>query len=398
MMRIAGLALAATAAALTPLRAAPAAMSHGEYLTRAADCVACHSAPGGAPYAGGRPFVLPVGTIYAPNITPDRATGIGAYTDDEWVAALRQGIGRGGRRLYPAMPYSSYTLMSRADALAIKEYLFSLAPVKAEAPPNKLRFPFNQRWSLRVWNAANLTDARYLYDTSKSLDWNNGAYLVQALGHCGQCHTPRNWMLGLQNGRAMAGAKQAGWMSYNISSDREHGIGGWSDDALAQYLATGTAPGHGPASGPMAEVVSNSLRYLKPADIHAMIVYLRSVPAQPDGPDAVPAHVAPAEANPLGAHVFALACAGCHLPSGQGRQSAWAALAGDHSAGDAAGVNTLQILAHGSVLETPTGEVFMHSFAGAYTDEELAAVTNYVTAQFSGRAGAVTAKDVDESK
>jgi len=221
---------------------------------------------------------------------------------------------------------------------------------------------------------------------------------VQALGHCGQCHTPRNWTLGLQNSRAMAGAKQAGWMSYNITSDRAHGIGGWSDDALAQYLSTGTAPGHGPASGPMAEVISNSLRYLTPADIHAIIVYLRSVPAQPDGPEAVPPGSSPGQPDPLGAHVFALACAGCHLPNGQGRQSAWAALAGDQSVGDPSGINTLQILTHGSVLETPTGQVFMHSFTGAFTDEELAAVTNYVTAQFSGREGMVTPDDVQKSK
>jgi mono/diheme cytochrome c family protein len=187
-------------------------------------------------------------------------------------------------------------------------------------------------------------------------------------------------------------------MAYNITSDREHGIGAWSDDALAQYLSTGTAPGHGPASGPMAEAISNSLRYLTPADIRAMVVYLRGVPAQPDGPEAVAPGVAPAPADPLGAHVFALACAGCHLPNGQGRQSAWAALSGDQSAGDPAATNTLQILTHGSTLETPTGQVFMHSFAGAYTDAELAAVTNYVTAQFSGRVGTVSADEVQESK
>jgi mono/diheme cytochrome c family protein len=383
---------------LSPVRAATAAMSHGEYLTRAADCVACHTAPGGAPYAGGRAFKLPMGTIYSPNITPDRATGIGDYTDNEWVAALRQGIGRGGRHLYPAMPYTSYTLMSRADALAIKEYLFSLPAVKAEAPANQLRFPFDRRWLLAVWNSANLIDRRYLYDTAQSLDWNNGAYLVQALGHCGQCHTPRNWMFGLKYNLSMAGATQAGWLAYNITSDPVHGIGGWSDAALAQYLSTGTAPGHGPASGPMAEVITNSLRYLTPADIHAMVVYLRAVPPQTYGPEAVAPGVAPAATDPLGGQIFALACAGCHLPNGQGRQSAWAALAGDHSAGDPAGTNTLQILTHGSELETPTGEVFMHSFAGAYTDEELAAVANYVTAQFSGRAGAVTAGDVKASK
>jgi mono/diheme cytochrome c family protein len=374
------------------------AASPGEYLTRAADCVACHTAPGGQPFAGGRAFVLPVGTLYSPNITPDKQTGIGDYTDDEWVAAIQQGIGRGGRRLYPAMPYPSYTLMTRRDALAIKAYLFTQTPVHAQAKPNALSFPFNQRWTLRLWNMVNADDARFEPDRDKSASWNRGAYLVQALGHCGQCHTPRNWMLGLQNSRAMAGAKQAGWMSYNITSDRAHGIGGWSDDALAQYLSTGTAPGHGPASGPMAEVISNSLRYLTPADIHAIIVYLRSVPAQDAGAPMVSPAARPAAGNALGEHIFALACAGCHLPDGQGRQSAWAALAGDHSVGDPSGINMLQILAHGSELETPTGQVFMHSFVGGYTNEEMAAVTRYVTAQFGGVDSTVTAEDVQRAK
>jgi mono/diheme cytochrome c family protein len=387
-------------AAMALLGAAPAraSMSPGEYLTRAADCVACHTAPGGAPFAGGRAFALPVGTIYSPNITPDRETGIGAYTDDEWVAAIQQGIGRGGRRLYPAMPYTSYTLMSRADALAIKAYLLTLQPVHAAPPPNALPFPFNQRWTLRFWNAVNLTDKRFEPDASKSAAWNRGAYLVQALGHCDQCHTPRNWMLGLKSGQAFAGAPAAGWMSYNITSDRAHGVGAWSDAELAQYLSTGQAPGHGPASGPMAEAISNSLRYLSQDDIRAMVTYLRSIPAQQNGPEAVAGSVKPQDPNPLGAHVFALACAGCHLPNGQGRQSAWAALAGDQSAADPAGTNMLQILAHGSELQTATGQVFMHSFAGAYTDEELAAVAQYVTTQFAGRTSNVTPEDVRKAK
>ena len=373
-------------------------MSPGEYLTRAADCVACHSAPGGAPYAGGRAFALPVGTIYSPNITPDKQTGIVDYTDDEWVAALQQGIGRGGRHLYPAMPYTSYTLMSRQDALSIKAYLMTLKPVHAEMPANTLRFPFNQRWTMRFWNMANGADDRFKGDPAKSGAWNRGAYLVQALGHCGQCHTPRNWMLGLKAGQELAGAKQAGWMSYNLTSDRDHGLGNWSDAALAQYLGTGTAPGHGPASGPMAEAISNSLRFLSADDIGAIVTYLRGVTAQPGGPEVVAAHATPAAANPLGEHIFALACAGCHLPAGQGRQSPWAALAGDHSAGDTSATNVVQILAHGSELETPTGQVFMHSFVGGYSDEEMAAVANYVTSQFGGRQSAVTADDIVAAK
>jgi mono/diheme cytochrome c family protein len=331
-----------------------------------------------------------VGTIYTPNITPDVATGVGAYTDDEWVSALQRGIGRGGRHLYPAMPYNSYTLMSREDALAIKAYLFSLKPVHAEIPPNHLGFPFNQRWTLSLWNAANNRDHRFVPNPQKSDAWNRGAYLTEALGHCGQCHTPRNWMQGLKEGRAYAGARQAGWLAYNITSDRVHGIGAWSDADLKQYLATGTAPGHGAASGPMAEVVTNSTRYLTATDIAAMVTYLRDIPPQPDGPEAAIGLASAAAADPLGAKTFAAACAGCHLPDGSGRQSQWAALAGDHSAADPAGTNMVQVLAHGSDLRTNDRLVFMHAFTQAFTDVELAAAAQYVTAQFAGRASHVT--------
>ncbi len=375
-----------------------AAADTGEYLTRAADCVACHTAEGGAPFAGGRAFSLPVGTIYSPNITPDKQTGIGDYTDDEWVAAIQRGIGHGGRHLYPAMPYTSYSHMTRTDALAIKAYLFTLPPIHQENTANHLRFPFNQRWTLAAWNLANSPSPGVTPDSGRSAEWNRGAYLVRALGHCGECHTPRNWMLGLKSGQELAGTVAAGWMSYNITSDRAHGIGAWSDADLAQYLSTGTAPNHGPASGPMAEAISNSLRYLTQEDIHAVIAYLRTVPARQTGPEAVAPTIHPAADDALGAHVFTVACAGCHLPSGQGRQSPWAALAGSHSAGDPAGINTLQILMHGSELQTPSGQVFMHSFAGSYTDAELAAVSRYVTAQFAGRASELTDESFDKAR
>jgi len=384
------LAVALACAGAMPARAAN--MSNGEYLTRAADCAACHTAPGGAAFAGGRALKLPFGTIYTPNITPDMQTGVGAYTDDEWVAALQKGIGRGGRHLYPAMPYNSYTLMSREDALAIKGYLFSLKPVRAAPPANSLSFPVNQRWTLWFWNQANNPGHRFQPHADKSAAWNRGAYLTEALGHCGQCHTPRNFMQGLQTSAAYAGAKQAGWLAYNITSDKEHGIGGWSDADLAHYLSTGTAPGHGAASGPMAEVVSNSLRYMTPEDITAMVTYLRDIPPQSTGP--VVAQAAARPADPMGARVFNTACAGCHLPSGQGRQSAWAGLTGDHSAADPAGTNMLQVLAHGSNLQASDRFVFMHAFTAAYTDTELAAAANFVAARFGGQASNITAGDI----
>ena len=397
----------------------PTLIQRGEYLTRAADCVACHVAPGGKPWAGGREFVLPMGlgVLYSPNITPDPDTGIGRYTDDEWVEMMHNGIGRAGKHLYPAMPYNSYTLMSREDALAIKAYLFTQPAVHAEAPADRMPFPFNQRWLMIGWNLLNNPAHRFEPADDKSDDWNRGAYLVNALGHCAQCHTPRNIMQGL-SGKELAGAEQQGWVAYNLTADEEHGIGGWTNDQLVQYLGTGHADGHGPASGPMAEAVENSLKYMTQADLRAMVAYLRDVPARADGPPTVAAPVEmPAsntvvassgkgassttnahDSNGLGARVFAQACAGCHLPDGTGRQSSWAALGGDHSAGDASGANVIQVLLHGSQLHTDQGLMFMHGFAGAYTNEELAAVSNYAIAQFSGRTGTVTAKDFRPAK
>ncbi len=396
MMRtvlLAALALGAVSARADDL------IAKGEYLTRAADCAACHTAPGGLMYAGGRAFALPMGTLYSPNITPDRKTGIGGYSDDEWLKALQTGVARDGRHLYPAMPYASYTKLSREDALAIKAYLFSLKPVEtAPTQAATMKFPYDQRWGLVFWNMINAPDRRLQPDGTKSAGWNRGAYLVQGLGHCGECHTPRNFMQGLSGGKAFAGANQQGWLAYNISSDKQAGIGSWSDAQLASYLSTGQAPGRGPASGPMAEVISLSLRYLTQEDIRAMVAYLRDRPPQTDGPPAVQSVSAAPSPDPLGTHLFNQACAGCHLPDGKGRQSPWAALGGSHTAGDVTGANLVQILAHGSQMETAQGQVFMHSFAGAYSDRELAAIANYTIGQMSGRQGQVTPQQIGAAR
>jgi mono/diheme cytochrome c family protein len=374
-------------------------VAKGEYLTRAADCAACHTVAGGAMYAGGRAFVLPMGTVWSPNITPDAKTGIGGYSDDDWLRALQKGVARDGRHLYPAMPYASYTKLTREDALAIKAYLFSLKPV--ETPPTQaaaMKFPYDQRWGLAFWNMVNARDKRLEPDSTKSAAWNRGAYLIEALGHCGECHTPRNFMQGLKDAKAFAGANQQGWIAYNLSSDKTAGLGSWSDDQLASYLSTGQAPGRGPASGPMAEAISYSLRYLTPDDIKAMVAYLRDRPAQPDGPPAVQGIAAVAQADSIGSHLYNQACAGCHLPDGKGRQSPWAALGGSHSTGDVNGTNLVQILAHGSQTETAQGQVFMHSFTGGYTDAELAAIANYTIGQMSGRQGQVTAQQIGAAR
>ena len=272
-------------------------VKRGEYLARAADCMVCHTAPGGADYAGGLAFPLPFGTLYSTNITPDKDTGIGSYSDQDFLDALRRGKRRDGAHLYPAMPYTSYTYITDADGLAIKAYLFSLPAVHATAPDNTLTFPFNQRWLMVFWSTLFNADARFAPNTDRSAEWNRGAYIAEALAHCGECHTPRNLAFALDNGKKFAGAVTAGWHAFNITSDKGSGIGGWSDDEVFAYLATGHALGRGTAAGPMGEAVDQSFSQMAPSDIHALVSYVRSVPpiASPD----LPATLAPpAPASP----------------------------------------------------------------------------------------------------
>ncbi len=381
-----GLAALVAACVLAPAAHATDILARGEYLAHMADCAACHTGAGGT-LSGGRAFKTPFGTIYASNITPDKTRGIGLYTDDEWVAALQEGVGRGNKHLYPAMPYTSYTQMTRDDALAIKAYITTLPASPDAPPPNDLRFPFNIRFLMVFWNFLYNPDHRFAPDTTHDAAWNRGAYLAEALGHCQQCHTPRNFLQGLKTGQAYAGAPQQGWMAYNITSDVPTGIGTWSDSDLAAYLRTGHAEGHGAAAGPMAEAVSYSLRYLTEADAQALARYLRSVPAIRTTVLPAPTHVAEDE---LGARIFEGACASCHRENGTGAQSAAAALAGDHTAADPDATNLVQIVVNGGKLQTPDGELVMPAFGDGYTDTELAAVTNYTVEHFGQRPGHAT--------
>jgi mono/diheme cytochrome c family protein len=229
--------------------------------------VVCHTSKDGTAFAGGLAFVLPFGTIYSTNITPDAETGIGSYTDADFLNAVHKGIGRGNTKLYPAMPYTSYTYMSDADALAIKAYLFTLKPVHAPAPKNTLAFPFNQRGLMSMWSVLFNSDKRFEPHVDRSAEWNRGAYLAEAMAHCGECHTPRNLFFALNNRQKFAGTVQAGWRAYNITADRGSGVGAWSDADLANYLSAGHADGRGTASGPMGEAVDESLSHLQPSDI-----------------------------------------------------------------------------------------------------------------------------------
>ncbi|HMA00376.1 MAG TPA: cytochrome c [Steroidobacteraceae bacterium] len=375
----------------------------GEYLTRAADCEACHTAKGGIPFAGGRAFVLPFGTLYSTNITPDADTGIGNYTDANFLDALHKGIGRGNAKLYPAMPYASYTYMSDADALAIKAYLLTLKPVHAPAPPNTLSFPFNQRGLMSLWSAMFNPDKRYEPNVERDAVWNRGAYLVEAMGHCGECHTPRNLAFALNNRQKFAGAVQAGWRAYNITPDRSSGVGAWSDTDLVHYLSTGHADGRGTASGPMGEAVDESLRYLKPGDLQAMVTYLRSVAGVAAGdlpePRAAPAAASFAQesgaaAESRGRAVYEGACAGCHGWSGVSPVIPPASLTGTRSVNDASAINVAQVIIRGGERHAEPGPSNMPAFGSTYSDSEIASVANFVTGRFGAKPSTLTAEDV----
>src|SRR5271155_1662979 len=266
-------------------------ITRGEYLARAADCEVCHTAPGGAAYAGGLAFSLPFGTLYSTNITADKETGIGDYSDADFLNAVRRGVRRDGARLYPAMPYTSYTYMSDADVLAVKAYLFSLPEVRAANRSDTLGFPYNQRWSMIFWSAVFSDNSRFTPNAARSEQWNRGAYLAEALAHCGECHTPRNLAFALNNRKKFAGAETAGWQAFNITSEEGTGIGSWSDDEVFAYLSQGHAPNRGTAAGPMGEAVDQSLSHMAGSDIRSLVVYLRSVPAL-TSPD-LPATIAP---------------------------------------------------------------------------------------------------------
>jgi mono/diheme cytochrome c family protein len=375
-------------------------IERGKYLTEAADCVVCHTAPGGKQYAGGFAFKLPFGTMYSTNITPDSETGIGKYTDQEFLDAMHRGIRRDGARLYPAMPYTSYTYVTDADALAIKAYLFSLAPVRAVPPENSLLFPFNQRWAMTFWSLLFNPDTRFRPDTSQSLKWNRGAYLAEALAHCGECHTPRNIGFALDNRNKFAGAPVAGWRAFNISSDKMTGLGGWTDEDIALYLSAGHAADHGTASGPMGEAVDHSFSKMAQADIEAMVRFLRSVPpsTSPDfslkSTPAPGSHKDGVTASLLGKKVFEGACVSCHGWTGESAVSPFATLTGSAAVNDLTATNVAQIVIGGTRRLTPDGALSMPSFGHAYSDDEIAAVANYVTARFGAGGSSLTARNV----
>jgi mono/diheme cytochrome c family protein len=359
------------------------AITQGEYLARAGDCVACHAAPGGKPFAGGRAMPTPFGELFVPNITPDDETGIGLWTPADFYRMMHTGISRDGSLLYPAMPFASYTKVTREDSDRIFAYLQSVPPVRQKNRPHALRFPYNQRDLLIGWRALYLVEGEYRHDASQTEQWNRGAYLVQGLGHCTLCHTAINALGGSSESQAFEGGMipNQNWYAPSLTSNREAGLGEWSIEDIADLLQTG-ASHRGAVYGPMAEVVYDSLQYLSDEDARAMAIYLKAL-APRDSPPPTPdsARLVAPRVMEAGRHVYVEQCAICHGDEGKGKPPAYPPLAGNRSIVMASPVNGIRMVLNGgyppgtSKNPRPHG---MPPFAQVLGDDDVAAVLTYI--------------------
>ncbi len=375
-------------------------IAQGQYLARAGDCVACHSNPGDKPFGGRRPMATPFGTLYSPNISSDPATGIGAWSSDEFYTMMHTGRTRSGELLYPAMPYAAYTKVTRADSDAIFAYLKSVPPVHQQNRDQDLRFPYNNRSLLTGWRTLYFKEGEYKPDPSKSSDWNRGAYLVEGLGHCSMCHTAINALGGSSESSAYQGGliPMQEWYAPSLTSNREAGLGDWTIEDISDLLQAGVSK-RGAVYGPMAEVVYNSLQYLSDADIHAMAVYLKDLPST--GETAAPT---PAEAQdklrlfPLGKKIYTVQCAMCHGTNGEGKGWDFPPLAGNQSIQMTSSVNPIRMVLNGGFPPGTTRNprpYGMPPFAQELSDEEVAAVVTYIRTAWQNHGTAIEAKDVN---
>jgi mono/diheme cytochrome c family protein len=373
-------------------------VERGRYLATIGDCVACHTAPGGKPFAGGLTIATPFGNLVTPNLTPDAATGIGAYTDDQFVNAVQNGIGSRGQRLYPALPYQYYHKMPRADVLAVRSYLATLDPVPNAVEPNQLPFPFNIRMSLLFWNWLNFDKTPLVHDASQSPQWNRGRYIVEGPAHCGACHTPKTWLGGDETSQALKGAVLQGWFAPEITAEARKGIGGWSEDELVAYLKTGVI-GRTSASGPMAEVIVNSTSKFADADLHAVAIYLKSLK-----PTSAPASSALAANDPhmlAGKAIYKDTCAACHTEAGEGIENLFPRLKGSSLVQQDDPTTLIRVVLQGTRAAAtdarPTGAA-MPSFAWRFSDDQVADLLTYIRNGWGNSASSVSASAVKDMR
>jgi mono/diheme cytochrome c family protein len=368
----------------------------GKALATAGDCVACHTAKGGVPFAGGLALQTPFGAIMTPNITPDNATGIGSWSADDFARAMHEGTRPGGSHLFPAFPYTYYTKVTREDVDSIYTYLRSLEPVSNSVNRSTLPFPFNIRMSMSGWNTLFFTPGTFKADPNKSAEFNRGAYLVEGLGHCGACHTPFNAFGANKADRYLQGNQIDSWTAPNITNDMQAGLGKWSVDDLVTYLKSGqTQAGTTLASGPMKDVIENSTSKIPDADVKAIAVYLKERGAAGSSP---PAPLAASDQRmQAGEAIFVDTCSACHTRNGAGIEHIFPRLAGNVIATQDDPASLIRIIITGGQAAAtdarPTAPA-MPSLGYRLSDDQVAAVVTYVRNSWGNAASPVSGDTV----
>jgi mono/diheme cytochrome c family protein len=374
-----------------------AQIERGRYLTTAADCEGCHTSGQGL-FAGGRPIETPFGKMFGPNITPDRETGIGAWSDDEFVAAVKKGRRPDGSRLYPAMPFVYYTKLSKDDVLAIRAYLNKQKAVHHLVVANNLPFPFDIRASMRVWDMLFFKEGDFRPDLAKSSEWNRGAYLVEGAGHCGACHTPKNWLGGDETSRKLQGYTLQGWFAPNLQNDDATGLGRWSKADIVAYLKTGHTA-FTAATGTMAEEISLSSSRMNDADLNAIGAYLKDQPESKQS--AKTASAASSSLLQAGAAVYKDECSACHAGDGKGVPNLFPSLAASSNVRSSDPTSLIRIVLEGArsvaTSAEPTSPA-MPAFAWQLSDAQVAAVLTFVRNNWGAKAAPVSEDEVRRAR
>jgi mono/diheme cytochrome c family protein len=372
-------------------------LARGKALVIAGDCAGCHTADPAKPFAGGKRIDTPFGAIYSPNLTPDRETGLGAWSDDDFIRAFRYGVAPDGSRYYPAFPYPNFTKLTRQDLGAIRAYLATLSPFHNTRPPQQLHWPLNYRVVMRAWNHFFFQPGIFEPNQQKSAEWNRGGYLVRGAAHCGTCHTPTNFFAAAKRGHAFGGGSVDGWFAPRLDGAERSGLKSWSADDIVEYLASGrNAKSH--ADGPMADVVVNSTSQMSDADIRAIAVYLKDLPAGEAEPAVTPP---PAAEMAAGKALYDRACVACHEADGSGAPRIYPPLPGNANLQSADPASTLRIILDGAQTVTTQrapNAGSMPGYAKQWSDQEIAAVTNYIRNAWGNAAALVSPAQVARAR
>lgn len=367
---------AANSGSTAPLNAENSTpVERGAYLVKLGDCVACHTAQGGKPFAGGRPLETPFGTVLSANLTPDDSTGIGQYTPDTFYRAMHEGLDKDGRHLYPAFPYNYYTRVTRDDTDAMLAYFKSLPPVSQPLERNQMPFPFKIRGLMAVWNWMFLDKGVYTPDTSKSAEWNRGAYLVEGLGHCQACHTAKNPLGGNKSGEAFRGGLFGNWYAPDITPNQRTGIGAWTPDDLREFFREGRNV-HSAASGEMGEAVKFSTSQMTDADLGAVATYLDDLSPSPEQKVAAPDTTVMRQ----GEAIWRDQCAACHRTDAQGIPRYFPPLQGNAMLQQSNPTTIIHYILAGAskaaTVKAPS-QMAMPAFGWKLDDQQIAAVATY---------------------